>query len=334
MPPMQAAVEATQRDRPGGAGDDAVAGRDLRAGRLHGRHRRPLHDELRPDDGVRDHGVAARQLHADADDVGALAQGEAAHEDEGHGHDSKDSRLFAPLDRVLHAACSSGRWRTAGIVAGVAVLVLLSSVPLFMVANKNFTAARTISREFEVSAARAGGHQPRGDRGASPTASRTRDPRSMPEVELHAGHGGRRPGAARGTSPTVYVRLKPIEERDARSVRDDGRGAQRRSCRRSRGRTCAPRVQPVGGDRRRRRPERRHPVRDQRARPRSSSSSTASSCVDAGQDDARRGRRRHDAERRQAGAVGASSIGRRRPTSACRSPTPPRRCACWSAATR
>ena len=64
-------------DRPGGARDDAVAGGDLRAGRLHGRHRRPLHEELRPDDGVRDHGVAARQLHADADAVGALAEGEA-----------------------------------------------------------------------------------------------------------------------------------------------------------------------------------------------------------------------------------------------------------------
>jgi HAE1 family hydrophobic/amphiphilic exporter-1 len=52
----------------------AVAGDDLRARRVHGRHRRPVHEELRPDDGVRDHGVAGRQLHADADAVGALSE--------------------------------------------------------------------------------------------------------------------------------------------------------------------------------------------------------------------------------------------------------------------
>ena len=38
----------------------------------------------------------------------------------------------------------------------------------------------------------------------------------------------------------IYVRLKPIEERDARSVRRDGRHPRARSCRRSR-RTCGPR---------------------------------------------------------------------------------------------
>ena len=93
-------------DRPRRAGDDAVAGRDLRAGRLHGRHRRPLHDELRPHDGVRDHGVAARQLHADADAGGALDQDEAAARGrEGHaiGTDSKDSRIFRRARSRLHA---------------------------------------------------------------------------------------------------------------------------------------------------------------------------------------------------------------------------------------
>ena len=39
-----------------------------------GGHRRPIHEELRPDDGVRDHGVAGGQLHADADAVRALAE--------------------------------------------------------------------------------------------------------------------------------------------------------------------------------------------------------------------------------------------------------------------
>ena len=65
------------RDRPGRARDDAVARGDLRAGRFHGRHRRPVHDELRLHHVVRDHGVAPRQLHADADAGLALDQDEA-----------------------------------------------------------------------------------------------------------------------------------------------------------------------------------------------------------------------------------------------------------------
>jgi HAE1 family hydrophobic/amphiphilic exporter-1 len=56
----------------------AQAAVDLRASRIHGWHRRPLHDELRLHDVVRDPGVAARQLHADADARRPLDQDEAA----------------------------------------------------------------------------------------------------------------------------------------------------------------------------------------------------------------------------------------------------------------
>ena len=49
----------------------------------------------------------------------------------------------------LHRDRCSGRWPTAGLVAGMAVLVLLSSVPLFMMANKNFLPNDDQS-EFEV----------------------------------------------------------------------------------------------------------------------------------------------------------------------------------------
>src|SRR5205085_585410 len=52
-------------------------------------------------------------------------------------HSSKDSRLFHAIDavytRLLEWSMSHRAW-----VAGVAVLVLLSSVPLFMIADKNF----------------------------------------------------------------------------------------------------------------------------------------------------------------------------------------------------
>ena len=68
------------------------------------------------------------------------------HEIEEHG--SKDSRFFRPVDRFYTAMLE---WSLAhrGIVAGIAVLVLLSSVPLFMVANKNFLPNDDQS-EFEV----------------------------------------------------------------------------------------------------------------------------------------------------------------------------------------
>ena len=63
-----------QGNRARRAGHHALAYRDLRARGVHGRHRRAFHGELRPDDGVRDHGVAPRELHADADDVSPLAE--------------------------------------------------------------------------------------------------------------------------------------------------------------------------------------------------------------------------------------------------------------------
>jgi hypothetical protein len=111
MPPREAAIEGDPRDRPRRDGDDASRWWRSSPGRLHGRHRRPLHEELRPDDGVRGAGVAARQLHADADDVGALAEG-APHRTGGE-RDSKHS-LLPTRSTAGTRACCTGRWRTAG----------------------------------------------------------------------------------------------------------------------------------------------------------------------------------------------------------------------------
>ena len=65
------AVSGGDRGHPrggaGGDGDDAVAGGDLPADRLHERLRQALHQPVRLDDGVRDPGVDAGQLHADPD---------------------------------------------------------------------------------------------------------------------------------------------------------------------------------------------------------------------------------------------------------------------------
>ena len=180
-------------DRPGGARDHAVAGRDLRPGRLHGRHRRPLHEELRPDDGVRDHGVAARQLHADADAVGALAEGRAR---TARTSTRRRTRGSSTPSTCSTRGCSSGRWRTAAIVAGVAVLVLLSSVPLFMIVEQELPAA-----------GRPGGvrDQPAGARRA-PASSR---PRSSPTGSpARCGSGCRR-------STTRWSRSAAIRRRRA-----------------------------------------------------------------------------------------------------------------------
>src|SRR5690349_22201597 len=63
--------------------------------------------------------------------------------------DSKDSALFRPMD-VLYTRILSWSLAHRAVVAGLAALVLLSSVPLFMVANKNFLPNDDQS-EFEVS---------------------------------------------------------------------------------------------------------------------------------------------------------------------------------------
>jgi HAE1 family hydrophobic/amphiphilic exporter-1 len=66
----------------------------------------------------------------------------------GHGHDSKHSALFGPLDRGyarLLGWAMDHRW----VVATVAVLVLLSSVPMFRIVAINFTPQDDAS-EFEV----------------------------------------------------------------------------------------------------------------------------------------------------------------------------------------
>ena len=206
MPPMQAAVEATQGDRPRGDGHHVVAGRDLRAGRLHERHGRPLHAELRPDDGVCRAGVAVCQLHADADDVGVLAEGRRRKDRE---HDSKHNRLFDPLDRGYTRLLE---WAMAhrGLVAIATVLVLLSSVPLFMITAVNFTPEDDQS-QFDVSL-----RAPEGTSLAAMEVLANRlgaAVRKIPEVDFTLTTVA---GDAAGTlnTATILVRLHPIEERE------------------------------------------------------------------------------------------------------------------------
>jgi HAE1 family hydrophobic/amphiphilic exporter-1 len=136
-------------------------------------------------------------------------------EDEDHQvHDSKHSALFGPIDRVygrlLHWSMDHRGW-----VAAVAVLVLLSSVPLFRIVAVNFTPQDDTS-EFEVTLRAAEGTSLEA---TDVLANRVGTAiRRMPEVSYTmatvAGDG-----ATTRNSASVFVKLKPLGERD-RSVFD------------------------------------------------------------------------------------------------------------------
>jgi len=124
-------------------------------------------------------------------------------------HSSKDSTVFHAVDVVytrLLEWSMAHRWA----VAGLAVLVLLSSVPLFAIANKNFLPFDDQS-EFEINL-----RAPEGtSREATEvitnrvaTAVRTR----LPEVAYTLVTVAGDPAKTRNLS-TIYVRLKPIEAR-------------------------------------------------------------------------------------------------------------------------
>ena len=101
MPPLQAAIEGTKGDRPGGDGDHALAAGGVSAGGLHGRHCGPVHEFLRLHVGVRDCGFAAGFVHADADVVLALYQ--APKHEAGRACIDKRIRLFPVAGRALYA---------------------------------------------------------------------------------------------------------------------------------------------------------------------------------------------------------------------------------------
>jgi HAE1 family hydrophobic/amphiphilic exporter-1 len=130
-------------------------------------------------------------------------------EDEDHHvHDSKHSKLFGPIDRAYTRMLE---WSMAhrGLVAVVAVLVLLSSVPMFRIVNINFTPQDDQS-EFDVSL-----RAPEGTslEATEVTANRVSAAiRQLPEVVYTMITVA---GDSAGTLNTasIYVRLKPIGER-------------------------------------------------------------------------------------------------------------------------
>src|SRR4051812_14252582 len=133
---------------------------------------------------------------------------------------SKDSRFFRPLDDGYKRLLS---WSLAhrAVVAGAAVLILLSSVPLFMIANKNFLPNDDQS-EFEV-----GVRAPEGTSIDSTELIANRIAtgiRKLPDVDYTLVTIADDP-AQTPNSATVYVRLKPLQQRarDQFAVMDDVR---------------------------------------------------------------------------------------------------------------
>lgn len=126
----------------------------------------------------------------------------------GEAHDSKHTRFFAPLDRGYTWLLE---WAMAhrGLVAVATILVLLSSVPLFRMVNVNFTPVDDQS-QFDVTVrAHEGSSLAATEILANRVASAVRQ---IPEVDYTLVTVA---GDSAGTlnSATVFVRLKPLEER-------------------------------------------------------------------------------------------------------------------------
>ena len=125
-----------------------------------------------------------------------------------HDKASKDSRFFRIAD-LRYAKVLTWALAHRGLVAGMAVLILLSSAPLFMIANKNFLPEDDQS-EFEV-----------GIRAAEGTSIDSTELianriaagiRAMPEVAYTLVTIADDPAQTQN-SGTIYARLKPLEQR-------------------------------------------------------------------------------------------------------------------------
>ena len=130
----------------------------------------------------------------------------------GHGkdaHSSKNSRIFTAVDRAYTAMLEWGM-RHRAIVAVMALLVLVSSVPLFIMVDKNFMPNDDQS-EFEVNV-----RAPEGTslEGTELITNRIQQAirEKLPEVEYTMGTVGGDQSKTRNLA-TVYVKLKPIEAR-------------------------------------------------------------------------------------------------------------------------
>jgi HAE1 family hydrophobic/amphiphilic exporter-1 len=124
-------------------------------------------------------------------------------------HSSKNSRVFRAVD-VAYTRMLDWAMAHRAAVAIVAVLVLASSVPLFMVANKNFL-PQDDQGEFEINLRAPEGTSLEGtELMTNRIAAAVR--RQVPEVDYTLATIGGDQARTRNLA-SVYVRLKPLDER-------------------------------------------------------------------------------------------------------------------------
>jgi HAE1 family hydrophobic/amphiphilic exporter-1 len=124
-------------------------------------------------------------------------------------HSSKDSKVFHAID-VFYTRLLTWAMRFRWLVAGLAALVLLSSAPLFMLANKNFMPLDDQS-EFEINLRAPEGTSLEATDVITNRVANTLRQR-MPEVAYTLVTVGGDAAKTRNLG-NIYVKLKPIEER-------------------------------------------------------------------------------------------------------------------------
>src|SRR5436309_3301666 len=124
-------------------------------------------------------------------------------------HSSKDSKIFHAID-VFYTRLLTWAMRYRWLVAGLAALVLLSSAPLFMVANKNFMPLDDQS-EFEINLRAPEGTSLEATEVITNRVANTLRQR-IPEVAYTLVTVGGDAAKTRNLG-NIYVKLKPIEER-------------------------------------------------------------------------------------------------------------------------
>src|SRR5262249_42182613 len=124
-------------------------------------------------------------------------------------HSSKESRIFHAID-VFYTRLLTWAMTHRAVVAGLAALVLLSSVPLFMAANKNFLPPDDQS-EFEINLRAPEGTSLEATQVITNRVANTLRQR-MPEVSYTLVTVGGDAAKTRNLG-NIYVKLKPIEDR-------------------------------------------------------------------------------------------------------------------------
>ena len=144
---------------------------------------------------------------ADVPEMAALAAHGAQ---AGHGGGSKESRVFGAMDRG-YASLISWSLRHRAVIAGVTVLVFLSTVPLFMTVSKAFLPQDDQS-EFEISLRTPEGMSLENTE-LMATRIATRVRQLAPETTYTLVTAGSDAAQTPNTG-SIYVRLKPIDARE------------------------------------------------------------------------------------------------------------------------